>query len=122
MLRPKNLTDIYVWVIVFDDGRVVTQLGNNQLSKENRIDVNRPPESLGRPFRIVLLPRRPHLPLLHWRIPEGCRPFYAAANMMRGNQAIGFQYLVGYVQGQHRTYYSVNPETGVAERKEDDDG
>lgn len=122
MLRPKNLTDLYYWTLIFEGGLVWDQVRNNSLSKEYRTDVNRPDESLGRPFLITLTPRRPHLPLLHWKIPEGCRPFYAGANTMQGNQPVGFKYLVGYVKGKRRFYYSVDPETGVVEEDEDYEG
>ena len=122
MLRPENLTDLYYWTLVFEDGRCWTQIRNNALSKEHRVDVNNPRASWGRPFLITLTPRRPHLPLLHWKIPEGCRPFYAAANIMQGDRPVGFRYLVGYVKGKHRFYYLVDPETGAAPEEEDYDG
>lgn len=122
MLRPKNLTDLYYWTLVFENGVFRNQIANNLLSKESRLDVNSPDEKHGRPFLITLTPRRPHLPLLHWKIPDGCKPFYAGANTMQGNQPVGFKYLVGYVKDKHRVYYSVDPETGVAEHTEDYEG
>lgn len=124
MLRPKNLTDLYYWTLVYNDGRAYDQLTNNRLPKDKRIDINGLTQSAfgRRPFLIMLIPRRPHLPLLHWKIPEGCRPFYAGANTMQDNQPVGFKYLVGYVKGKHRFYYSVDPETGVAEHVEDYEG
>lgn len=127
MLRPKNLTDLYYWLLVYNDGRAYDQLGNNRLPKYRRLDINGLPESAygRRPFVIMLIPRRSHLPLLHWRIPEGCRPFYAGANIMHASnrsRPIGFKYLIGYAEGQHRVYYAVDPETGAVEQKEDHDG
>lgn len=122
MLRPKNLTDYYYWTLVFEGGQFWTQIQNNGLPKDHRLDVNNPRKSLGRPFLITLTPRRPHLPLLHWKIPDGCRPFYAGANIMQGAEPVGFRYLVGYVKGKHRFYYSVDPETGIVVEEEDYEG
>ena len=118
--RPDNLTDAYNWVLVFENGERWTQKQNLSKPKEQRLDVNRPPNKHGRVLAIILEPQKDRLPWIRRRIPKGCRPVYAARTTMAGSVPISLQFLCGYAQDGVRHYTVVDYETG--EKCEASDG
>lgn len=122
-MRPARITDVYCWILRFDTGHTVTQLENNKLPKDKRIDVNDPPKELGRPYSIVLRPVKSGLPKIERDIPEGALPVFAARTTMTGNTPIRLEFLCGHNIRGRRYYTIVDSETGEQDKKGgDNDG
>jgi len=122
-MRPVRITDVYCWILRFDTGHTFTQLENNKLPKDKRIDVNDPPKELGRPHSIVLRPVKFGLPKIERDIPEGALPVFAARTTMKGSTPTRLEFLCGHNIGGRRYYTIVDAETGKqADDVEDNDG